>query len=257
MKHVTTIGLDLAKQIFQVHGADADGAPVFNRRLRRGDVLRFFERQPPCLVGIEACGSSHYWAREIAVRLGNPACAAKAEQSGDPRERHRCSAWRYGAVYKEWCRSLGALPFPNAGQWLGSTPAGCEVCREACRNESSALDTICPHQLLTEIPSCEAGHMTAPFPGINRLKKILAYRGPFHICERICSYPLLLRHPLGCDPKHPTLRRDLQVVALTAVMSKSELPMADLGRHPARRVMFDYCGNKNPRYVGTTKKYRR
>src|SRR4029077_4661357 len=41
---------------------------------------------------------------------------------------------------KEWCRSLGALPFPNAGKWLGSTPAGCEVCREACRNESSALD---------------------------------------------------------------------------------------------------------------------
>lgn len=78
MKHVTTIGLDLAKQIFQVHGADADGAPVFNRRLRRTEVLRFFERQPPCLVGIEACGSSHYWAREIAaygheVRLIPPA----------------------------------------------------------------------------------------------------------------------------------------------------------------------------------------
>jgi len=78
VKHVTTIGLDLAKQIFQVHGADADGAPVFNRRLRRTEVLRFFERQPPCLVGIEACGSSHYWAREIAaygheVRLIPPA----------------------------------------------------------------------------------------------------------------------------------------------------------------------------------------
>ncbi len=41
---------------------------------------------------------------------------------GDPRERRRCSAWRYGAVYKEWCRSLGALPSPNAGQWSGSTP---------------------------------------------------------------------------------------------------------------------------------------
>ena len=68
MKQITTIGLDLAKQIFQVHGADADGFPVFNRRLRRAGVLRFFEKQPSCLVGIEACGSSHYWAREIAAR---------------------------------------------------------------------------------------------------------------------------------------------------------------------------------------------
>jgi transposase len=78
MKKITTIGLDLAKQIFQVHGADADGAAVFNRRLRRAEVLRFFEKQPSCLVGIEACGSSHYWAREIAalgheVRLIPPA----------------------------------------------------------------------------------------------------------------------------------------------------------------------------------------
>ena len=78
MKQITTIGLDLAKQIFQVHGADADGFPVFNRRLRRAEVLRFFEKQPSCLVGIEACGSSHYWAREIAalgheVRLIPPA----------------------------------------------------------------------------------------------------------------------------------------------------------------------------------------
>ena len=78
MKQVTTIGLDLAKHVFQVHGADADGVPIFNRRLRRVEVLRFFEKQPPCLVGIEACGSSHYWAREIAalgheVRLIPPA----------------------------------------------------------------------------------------------------------------------------------------------------------------------------------------
>ena len=68
MKQITTIGLDLAKQIFQVYGADADGFPVFNRRLRRAEVLTFFEKQPSCLVGIEACGSSHYWAREIAAR---------------------------------------------------------------------------------------------------------------------------------------------------------------------------------------------
>ena len=75
---ITTIGLDLAKHIFQVHGAGADGSPVFNRKLRRAEVLRFFEKQPACLVGLEACSGSHYWAREIAalgheVRLIPPA----------------------------------------------------------------------------------------------------------------------------------------------------------------------------------------
>lgn len=65
MKQINTIGLDLAKHIFQVPGADADGSPVFNRRLRRSEVLHFFSKQPSCLVGIEACGSAHYWAREI------------------------------------------------------------------------------------------------------------------------------------------------------------------------------------------------
>jgi transposase len=50
VKQITTIGLDLAKQVFQVHGADAEGAPIFNRKLRRAEVLRFFEKSPPCLV---------------------------------------------------------------------------------------------------------------------------------------------------------------------------------------------------------------
>lgn len=66
MMNVATIGLDLAKNVFQVHGADADGATVFNRKLRRSEVLDFFEHQPPCVVGMEACGTSHYWARCIA-----------------------------------------------------------------------------------------------------------------------------------------------------------------------------------------------
>ena len=67
MKQISTIGLDLAKNVFQIHGADAEGAPIFNRKLRRAEVLRFFEKLPPCLVGLEACGGSHYWAREIAA----------------------------------------------------------------------------------------------------------------------------------------------------------------------------------------------
>ncbi|WP_170607653.1 IS110 family transposase [Ruegeria arenilitoris] len=75
---VTTIGLDLAKNVFQVHGVTEVGEIVFNRSLRRAQMHRFFEGLPPCLVGIEACGTSHYWAREIAtlgheVRLIPPA----------------------------------------------------------------------------------------------------------------------------------------------------------------------------------------
>jgi transposase len=53
---------------FFSHGADAEGSPIINRKLRRAEVLRFFEKQPPCLVGLEACGGSHYWADEIAAR---------------------------------------------------------------------------------------------------------------------------------------------------------------------------------------------
>jgi len=77
VKQISTIGLDLAKNVFQIHGADAEGSPILNRKLRRAELLRFFEKLPPCLVGLEACGSSHYWAREIAalghdVRLISP-----------------------------------------------------------------------------------------------------------------------------------------------------------------------------------------
>ena len=59
MSEVRTIGLDLAKHIFQVHGADASGAVVFRKQLRRGQVLKFFSGLPRCLVAMEACGSSH------------------------------------------------------------------------------------------------------------------------------------------------------------------------------------------------------
>tara|TARA_R110000850_G_scaffold110818_17_gene224125 strand:+ start:4698 stop:5534 length:837 start_codon:yes stop_codon:yes gene_type:complete len=65
MTDITTIGLDLAKAVFQVHGADADGIPVLRKKLRRGQVLKFFAGLPPCRIGMEACGSAHYWAREL------------------------------------------------------------------------------------------------------------------------------------------------------------------------------------------------
>jgi transposase len=70
MTRITTIGIDLAKKVFQVHGVDAEGKVVVARKLRRKEVLAFFAKLAPCLVGMEACGSAHYWAREIA-KLGH------------------------------------------------------------------------------------------------------------------------------------------------------------------------------------------
>lgn len=67
MKNVATIGLDIAKQVFQVHGADKAGHAVLRRKLRRGEVAGFFSEVPPCVVGIEASGSAHYWARVIGA----------------------------------------------------------------------------------------------------------------------------------------------------------------------------------------------
>ena len=68
MQTVTTIGLDIAKSIFQVHGVDAAGQVVVRRQLKRRYVLAFFEKLPPCLIGIEACASSHHWSRELQAR---------------------------------------------------------------------------------------------------------------------------------------------------------------------------------------------
>jgi transposase len=64
---VTTIGLDLAKHWFQVHGVDANGQAVVRRKLRRSEVLAFFQSLTPCLVGIEACATAHHWARELTA----------------------------------------------------------------------------------------------------------------------------------------------------------------------------------------------
>jgi transposase len=70
VSEVITIGLDIAKQIFHAHGADASGRQLFSRRIVRRKVLEFFASQPRCLVALEACGGSHHWAREL-MRLGH------------------------------------------------------------------------------------------------------------------------------------------------------------------------------------------
>jgi transposase len=67
MTHVTRIGIDMAKQVFQLHGVDERGHTVLRRRLSRAQVVPFFTQLRPCLVGIEACGSAHYWARTLTA----------------------------------------------------------------------------------------------------------------------------------------------------------------------------------------------
>src|SRR5258708_16655339 len=65
MGEVSTIGLDIAKSVFQIHGVDVDGAVVIRKRISRAKLLEFFASLPPCLVGIEACPTAHYWSRRL------------------------------------------------------------------------------------------------------------------------------------------------------------------------------------------------
>ena len=65
---ISTVGIDLAKRVFQIHGVDQDGNVVLRKQLRRAQVLNFLAKLPPCLVGMEACGTSHYWGRARSER---------------------------------------------------------------------------------------------------------------------------------------------------------------------------------------------
>src|SRR6476646_10393527 len=121
MGQASTIGLDIAKWVFQAHGADATGRVVFRKRLVRAKVLEFFAVQPRCLVALEACGGAHYWARELG-KLGHtvrlirfpPVWAALPCSDG----MNDASITEYGVVsdclgcqaeYGSWARTSRAL----------------------------------------------------------------------------------------------------------------------------------------------------
>ena len=138
MHTVTTIGLDLAKSVFQVHGVDAAGQVVIRRQLKRRGVLAFFQKLPPCLVGIEACASSHYWSRELlalghSVRLMPPASPSRLQ--------HQVSSGvtchqRQSPLYYEEAGQRHAdpvLPYPG---WLSHLPAphNCSAVRALLRS---------------------------------------------------------------------------------------------------------------------------
>jgi transposase len=79
---ITTIGLDIAKNVFQVHGIDAKEKVVARKQLRRSQVITFFKALPPCLIGMEACATAHYWAREL-TKLGHEVRLMPAKRFGD------------------------------------------------------------------------------------------------------------------------------------------------------------------------------
>ena len=177
MHGVTTIGLDIAKSVFQVHGIDAIGKVVIRRQLKRRYVLAFFEKLPPCLVGIEACASSHHWARALTtlghtVRLMPPVYvkpyvkrqkndAADAEAiceavtrgqhavcgDQDPRVQGSHVLPLFGAMAPQRRLSVrrGAVllelsPSRMRDSGWDQFPPDVRFAGEACRNESPALD---------------------------------------------------------------------------------------------------------------------
>ena len=93
MQSISTIGLDIAKSVFQVHGVDAAGQVVIRRQLKRRFVLSFFEKLSPCLVGIEACASSHYWSancRRWGIRAVDASGLCEALRQAAEERQHRC-----------------------------------------------------------------------------------------------------------------------------------------------------------------------
>jgi len=92
METVTTVGLDLAKSVFQVHGIDAAGNVVIRRQLKRRHVLAFFQKLPPCVVGIEACATSHHWSRALTA-LGHTV-RLMPRRSARRSPGRTCGSWR-------------------------------------------------------------------------------------------------------------------------------------------------------------------
>ena len=151
MTEVSTIGLDLAKNVFQVHGVDVSGETVIRRQLRRRQVVPFFRKQPACLVGIEACATSHHWARELGA-LGHevrimPAAYVKPyvkrnknDAADTVRSLSGLAARTRGAVPKTSSRlaaSAAASPpawCPDSSSWRSSRSS--TASRPACRNRA-------------------------------------------------------------------------------------------------------------------------
>src|SRR5215472_372946 len=144
MQAITTIGLDIAKSVFQIHGVDADGQVIIRRQLKRRYVLAFFEKLAPCLIGIEACASSHHWSRQLralghTVRLMPPSYV-KSPTSNDKRTMP-LTPRRYAR------RSAGRTCGLCRPRHLNSKAVWCSIARGTwfIRQQTSVINAIRAH----------------------------------------------------------------------------------------------------------------
>ena len=164
MQTATTIGLDIAKSVFQVHGVDMDGNVIFRRQIKRRHVLGFFQKVPPCLVGIEACASSHHWSGELqalghTVRLIPPAYVKpyvkrqKIWPGTDP-VRQVGGSTTYPALVPHWrLRWLPASPIQTCSDQAGTSRPGSGWCRSRTRAEARTDSAVSASEA---IAICEA-----------------------------------------------------------------------------------------------------
>jgi len=150
---ITTLGIDLAKSVFQLHGVDADGVVVLRKKMRRGAVLDFLGKLDPCQIGMEACATSHYWAREIAA-LGHDVHADPARL----------------------CEALRKAPEERCGRCRGDL-RGCHPAEHALRagEERGAAECSCPASVAR---SADAAAHDDPECDPGTLCRVRAHYGP-------------------------------------------------------------------------------
>ena len=143
MQAITTLGLDIAKSIFQVHGVDAAGNVIIRRQLKRRYVLAFFQKLPPCLVGIEACASPHHWSPELQA-LGHTVRQMPPAYVKPYVKRHKNDATDAEAICE-------AVTRPNMRFVATKTPEqqGCLTLHRTrhlfIRQQTSVINAICAH----------------------------------------------------------------------------------------------------------------
>ncbi len=128
----TTIGLDIAKRVFQAHGVDGAGKAVLRRKLRRAAVLAFFKKLPPCLVGIEACSTAHHWAREIRA-LGHEVRLMPASYVKPYVKRGKTDAADAEAI----CEAVTSAPTEGRSRWADDALRAGQDRRAASRADAA------------------------------------------------------------------------------------------------------------------------
>jgi transposase len=208
MSEVSIIGLDLAKNVFQMHGADASGAVLFRKKLRRDQVLKFLAAQPACTVAMEACASSHFWAREI-TRLGHEVRLIAPDYVKPFVKRHKNDAVDAEAICEAVQRPTMRFVVVKSAE------------QQAAAVVFRARDLLVRQR--TQTINAIRGHL-AEFG-------MIAAQGPFHVAKLISA----IEDP---DADIPELARPILRLLVEQLRSLDER-VALLDRELARRVKED------------------